>query len=88
MSRRNYQKHDPDPFSLYNRSTTASHYVSDHKNGVQKKPEKRRSDGLLCLDKAVLAQGGGGGLSLLHRTERRRRPWIQQMGTARETLSG
>ena len=33
---------------------------SDHKSRGQKKPGKRQSDGLPCLDKAVLAQGGGG----------------------------
>ena len=44
---------------LCNRSITASHYISDHKNCGQKKPGKRQSNGLLCLDKAVLAQGGG-----------------------------
>ena len=114
MSRRNYHKHDPGPFSLHNRSTTASRYISDparackpavfanplmlsqhpsnqrplvavpqglpprlsvffvgkrdlytRGNGAtglqiwsQKKPGKRRSDGLPCLDKAVLAQLG------------------------------
>ena len=61
MSRRNYQKHDPAPCSLDNQSITVSRYISDHKNHGQKNPEKRRSDGLLCLDKAVLAQGEGGG---------------------------
>ena len=60
MSRRNYHKQDPAPLSIYNRSTTASHYISDHKNRGQKKPAKQRSDGVLCLDKPVLAQGGAG----------------------------
>ena len=42
MSRRTYHKHDPAPVSLCNRTTTASHYISDHKNRGQKKPGKRR----------------------------------------------
>ena len=45
MSRRTCHKHDPAPFALYNRSTAASGYNSDHKNHGQKKPGKRRSDG-------------------------------------------
>ena len=61
MSRRNDHKHHPAPFSLYKRATTASHCISDHENCGQKKPGKRQSGRLPCLDKAVLAQGGGGG---------------------------
>ena len=58
MSRGNYHRHHP--FFLFNRSTTASGYISDHKNRGQKKPGKQRSDGTPCLDKAVLAKRGGG----------------------------
>ena len=58
ISRRTDHKHDPAPFSLYNRSTTASHCISDYKNRRQKKAGKRWSDGVPCLDKLVLAQGG------------------------------
>ena len=36
------------------------------KTAVKKNPEKRRSDGLMCLDKAVLGQGGGGGQRIPH----------------------
>ena len=61
MSRRNYDRHDPAPLFLCNRSTTASRCISNNRNPGQKKPGKRRSEGLPCLDKAVLAQGGGGG---------------------------
>ena len=60
MSRRNHHKHDPTAPFLCNRSTTASHYISDHKNHGQKTPGKRRSGGPPCLGKAVLAQGGAG----------------------------
>ena len=45
MSRRNYHKHDPAPFALYNHTTTASRCISDHKNRGQKNPGKQRSDG-------------------------------------------
>ena len=65
MSRRDYHKHDPAPLSLYNRSTAVSHYISDHKSRGQKNQE-RQSDGLPCLDKAVLAQGGWGGEGKTH----------------------
>ena len=61
MSWRNYYKHDPAPFSRYNRSKTVSHYISYHTNCDQKKPRKRRSEGVPSLDKPVHAQGGGGG---------------------------
>ena len=40
MSKRNYHKHDPAPFSLYIRTTTASRYISDHQNRGQKRPRK------------------------------------------------
>ena len=61
MSKRNYHKHDPAPFALYNGSTTASRCITDHKNRGQKKTQAvRRSDGLPRLDKAVLAQRRGG----------------------------
>jgi hypothetical protein len=36
INRRLYQKHDSAPFSLYNRSTTASPYISDQKKAVRK----------------------------------------------------
>ena len=32
MRKRNHQKHDPLPFSLYTRSTTTSGHISDHQN--------------------------------------------------------
>ena len=67
MSRRNYHKHDPAPLFLCIRSTTGSCYTSDHKNHGHKKPGKRQSDGLPCLDKAVLVQGRGGGGGGTHR---------------------
>ena len=54
--------HDPAPFPLYNQSTTASRYISDHKDcGQKKKPGKRRSGGVLSLDEPVLWQRGEGG---------------------------
>ena len=46
----------------YNRSPTASRYISDHKNCSQEKSAKRRSEGFACLDKPVLAQGVGWGV--------------------------
>ena len=43
------------PFPLQSKhNPVTSHF--DHKNCGQKNPEKRRSDGLMCLDKAVLGQ--------------------------------
>ena len=42
MSRRNYQKHDAAPLSLYKRSTIAQCSMFDHKNRGQKTPPKRR----------------------------------------------
>ena len=42
---------------LYNQSTTAEHYISDHKNCGQKKPGEGPSNKVPCLDKPVFAQG-------------------------------
>ena len=44
--------------------------ISDHGNRGSKTPEKRRSDRVLRLDKAMFAQpgGGGGGVRLGHMT--------------------
>ena len=39
----------------------SSYYISDHKKSGQRKPRKRRSDEVLCLDKPVLLQEGVGG---------------------------
>ena len=49
------------PLSLYNRGTTTSSYVSDHKNCAQKPPGKRRSDAVAMLGQACACTGGGGG---------------------------
>ena len=69
-SRRNYQKHDAAPLSLYNRSTTLTFLTI--KPVVRKNQKKRRLDGLMCLGKAVLGQGGGG---------------VQQLGGERENVA-
>ena len=61
MSRRNYYKHDPAPLSLYNRSTTTSRYILTTKLQSEKTKKNDGQTGLPCLDKPVLAQGGGGG---------------------------
>ena len=61
MRRRNYHKHEPAPFSLYNQSTTASRYISHHKNRGQKKPGKRRSDRSCAWTSRCLRKVGGGG---------------------------
>ena len=45
-----YHKRDPAPFSLYNRSTTASRYISDHKKHGQKKPGKHGGYGQPMCD--------------------------------------
>ena len=42
-------------------STTVSRCITAHKNHGQKKPGKRRSDGVLCLDKPVLTKSREGG---------------------------
>ena len=39
ISRGKYHKHDPAPLSLYNWSTTASQYISDHQNHGRKNQE-------------------------------------------------
>ena len=44
-------------FSLYNRSTTASCYISDHKNRGQKEPGKQRSDGVPCNGAVICSWG-------------------------------
>ena len=61
MSRRKYHKHDPAPFSSAIAAQPRHVTFLTTKTVVRKKPGKQRSDGLLCLDKAVLVQGGGGG---------------------------
>ena len=57
MSRRTHPKHDTAPVSLYNWHIITFRQVSDHKNCGQKNDGHT---GSRCLDKAVLAQGGGG----------------------------
>ena len=54
MSKRNYQNHDAAPLSLYNQSTTAPPYISNHKNGAEKKPGKQRSDVDLCYEQHIV----------------------------------
>ena len=56
VSKRDYHKHDVAPFSLYNRSTTASHYISDLKNCGEKKPGKQKSDGVSRREGGVPSQ--------------------------------
>ena len=60
MSRRNYHKHDPAP--LPSRIGAQPCYITflTTKTSGQEKPGKQRSDRVPCLDKLVLAQGGGG----------------------------
>ena len=60
MSRRHYHKHNPAPFSLYNQSTTASRYISDHKNRCEKPMKTAVRQGPV-LRYAGASQGGGSG---------------------------
>ena len=72
MSRSNYHKHDTAPFCLYNRSITASRYISDHRDRSQKKPGKRRLDGSRAWTSRCLRKGGGGYISTCARTRTKR----------------
>jgi hypothetical protein len=51
-------KHNPVTFHMC--------HISDHKNCRQKNPGKQRSDRLMCLDKAVVGQRGGGVPTIEH----------------------
>ena len=59
MSRRNYHKHDPAPFSPCNQSTTVSRCISNHKNRGQKKTRKMMvRQGPVLGQASACARGG------------------------------